>query len=82
LYRYGTGTVPCHPTRARIDEEHKVIFDAALARDADVVDLLTQYLETTTRHLGAIAPEEDASCRRSKRLPAPGPGPGGAAPVR
>jgi hypothetical protein len=33
--------VPRHPTRARIDEEHKVIFDAALARDADpVVDPL------------------------------------------
>lgn len=61
LYRYWAGNVPHHPTRAHIDEEHKVIFDAALARDADpVVDLLTRHLETTARHLEAIAPEEDA----------------------
>jgi hypothetical protein len=35
------GNLPHQPTRAHIDEEHKVIFDAALARDADpVVDPL------------------------------------------
>ena len=61
LYCYWAGNLPHHPTRAHIDEEHKVIFDAALARDADlVVDLLSQHLETTARHLEAIAPEEDA----------------------
>jgi DNA-binding GntR family transcriptional regulator len=83
LYRYWAGNLPHHPTRVQIDEEHKVIFDAALARDADLaVDLLTQHLETTARHLEAIAPTSMPNRRRSTRLPADGPRPGGAAPVR
>ena len=49
------------PDRAAIDENHKVIFDAAFARDGDpVADLLTQQL--TPNRL------------RSTRLPADGPG--------
>jgi DNA-binding GntR family transcriptional regulator len=69
--------------RAHIDEEHKVIFDTASARDADLaVDLLTLYLETTARHLEAITPMYMPNRRRSTRLPADGPRPGGAAPVR
>jgi DNA-binding GntR family transcriptional regulator len=41
---------------------HKAILQAALARHADLaVDLLTQHLETTARHLGAIAPEVGAT---------------------
>ena len=61
LYRYWAGDLPHHPTRAHVADEHKAIFDAALARDADLaVDLLTQHLETTARHLEAIAPDVDA----------------------
>jgi hypothetical protein len=83
LYRYWAGNLPHHPTRVQIDKEHKVIFDAALARHADVaVDLLTQHLETTARHLETIAPTSMPNRRRSTRLPADGPRPGGAAPVR
>ena len=38
-----------------------MILDAALACDADpFVDLLTRHLDTTARHLEAIAPDEDA----------------------
>ena len=60
-----------------------MIFDAALARDADLaVDLLTQHLETTARHLEAIAPEEDAEPSPLDTIAADGPGPGGAAPGR
>ena len=54
---------PAAPSRpgAHVADEHKAIFDAALARDADLaVDLLTQHLETTARHLEAIAPDVDA----------------------
>jgi DNA-binding GntR family transcriptional regulator len=41
--------------------EHTAIFDAALARNTDrAVDLLTRHLETTARHLEAIAPDVDA----------------------
>jgi DNA-binding GntR family transcriptional regulator len=58
LYRMWSGSLPHHPTRAHVGHEHKAIFDAALTRDADLaVDLLTQHLETTARHLEAIAPE-------------------------
>ena len=75
--------MPHHPTRAHIDEEHKVVFDAGLPRDADLaVSLLTQYLETTARHPEAIAPMSMPNRRRATRLPADDPGPGGAAPVR
>ena len=38
LYRCSAGNLPYHSTRAHLDEEHKVIFDAALARDADSVE--------------------------------------------
>ena len=57
LYRYWSGTLPHHPARAHVADEHKAIFDAALARDADLaVDLMTQHLEATARHLEAVAP--------------------------
>jgi hypothetical protein len=79
LYRYWAGSVPHHPTRAPIDEEHKVILDAALAGDAD---LLTQHLEPTARPLEPIAPEEGANRRGSTRLPADGLGAGDATPGR
>jgi hypothetical protein len=65
-----------HPTRTHIDEEHKVIFDATLAGEAELaVDLLSQHLEMS-------APMSMPNRRRSTRLPADGPGPGGAAPGR
>jgi DNA-binding GntR family transcriptional regulator len=58
LYRYWAGNLPRHPARAHVAQEHKAIFDATLARDADLaVDLLTQHLETTARHLEAVAPD-------------------------
>jgi DNA-binding GntR family transcriptional regulator len=64
LYRMWSGSLPHQPhqpLRAHVDQEHKAIFDAALARDADLaVDLLTQHLETTARQLEAIAPEVGA----------------------
>ena len=61
LYRYWAGVLPHHPTRVYVADEHKAVFDAALARDADLaVDLLTQHLETTARNLEAIAPDVDA----------------------
>ena len=56
LYRYWAGNLPQHPARAHLADEHKAIFDAALAREADLaVDLLTQHLEATARNLEAIA---------------------------
>ena len=55
-----SGNLPRHPTRPHVADEHKAIFDAALARDADLaVDLMTQHLETTARHLEAVAPSTD-----------------------
>ncbi len=61
LYRYWAGLLPHHPARPHVADEHRAIFDAALARDADLaVDLLTQHLETTARHLEAIAPDVDS----------------------
>ena len=60
LYRMWSSNLPRHPTRAHVADEHKAIFDAALARDADLaVDLMTQHLETTARHLEAVAPSAD-----------------------
>jgi hypothetical protein len=60
-----------------------VIFDAALAREAELaVDLLSQHLEATARYLEASAPTSMPNRRRSMRLPADGPGPGGVAPGR
>ena len=61
-----------------------MIFDAALARDADLaVGLLAQHLNTTARHLEALAPEDDAEPSALDTIaPTHGPGPGGAAPVR
>ena len=62
LYRYWSGNLPNHPTREHVPDEHTGIFDAALARDADLaVELLTQHLEATARHLEAIASEVDTS---------------------
>jgi GntR family transcriptional regulator, carbon starvation induced regulator len=61
LYRMWAGNLPHHPARPHVADEHKAIFDAALARDADLAaDLLSQHLETTARHLASIAPEVDA----------------------
>ena len=58
LYRMWSSSLPRHPPRAHVDDEHRAIFDAALSRDADLAtDLLTQHLETTARHLEAIASE-------------------------
>jgi DNA-binding GntR family transcriptional regulator len=58
LYRMWSGNLPDHPARVHVADEHTAIFDAALTRDADLaVDRLTQHLETTARHLEAIAPE-------------------------
>lgn len=62
LYRYWSGNLPNRPTRAHVPDEHKAIFDAALARDADLaVDVLTQHLEATARHLEVIASEVDTN---------------------
>lgn len=83
LYRYWAGNVPHHPTRAHIDEEHKVSFEAALARDADpVVDLLTNTSRRRRVTSRPSPPKKMPNRRRSTRLPADGPGPGGAAPGR
>ena len=61
LYRMWSSNLPHHPTRDHVGGEHTAIFDATLARDADrAVDLLTQHLETTARHLEAVAPGVDA----------------------
>jgi DNA-binding GntR family transcriptional regulator len=60
LYRMWSSNLPQHPTREHVDDEHRAIFDAALARDADrAVELLTEHLETTAHHLEAIAPAVD-----------------------
>jgi len=60
LYRYWSANLPHHPERTHVDQEHKAILDAALARDADrAVALLTEHLETTARHLEAVAPDDD-----------------------
>jgi DNA-binding GntR family transcriptional regulator len=60
LYRMWSGNLPRHPTRPKVADEHKAIFEAALARDSDLaVDLMTRHLETTARHLEAIAPDVD-----------------------
>jgi DNA-binding GntR family transcriptional regulator len=55
------GRATCHDsTRPHVADDHKAIFEAALARDADLaVDLMTQHLETTARHLEAVAPSAD-----------------------
>ena len=51
-----------HPTRPHVPDEHKAIFEAALARDADMaVVLMTRHLETTARHLEAVAPDAGAT---------------------
>ena len=58
LYRMWSSNLPQHPTRDHVDDEHRAVFEAALARDADrAVDRLTRHLETTAHHLEAIAPE-------------------------
>jgi hypothetical protein len=83
LYRYWAGNLPHHPTRVQIDKEHKVIFDAALARDADpVVDLLTNTSRRRRVTSRPSHPKKMPNRRRSTRLPVDGPGPGGAAPGR
>jgi DNA-binding GntR family transcriptional regulator len=60
LYRMWSGNLPRHPTRPHVADEHKAIFEAALARDAEMaVLLMTRHLETTARHLEAVAPDAD-----------------------
>ena len=60
LYRMWSSNLPHHPTREHVDDEHRAIFEAALARDADgAVDLVTRHLETTAHLLAAIAPSVD-----------------------
>jgi hypothetical protein len=45
LYRMWSSNLLRHPTRPPVADEHKTIFDAALARDSELaVDLMTQYL--------------------------------------
>jgi GntR family transcriptional regulator, carbon starvation induced regulator len=62
LYRMWSSNLPRHPTRPHVADEHKAIFEAALARDAELaVDLMTQHLETTARHLEAVAPADPAA---------------------
>jgi DNA-binding GntR family transcriptional regulator len=62
LYRMWSGNLPRHPTRSHVADEHKAIFEAALARDADMAAVLvTRHLETTARHLEAVAPDADAT---------------------
>ena len=52
--------LPRHPTRPHVADERKAIFEAALARDADLaIDLMTQHLETTAIHLEAVTPSAD-----------------------
>ena len=80
MYCCSAGNLAHRPARAQIDEEHKVIFDAVVADLA--VSLLSQHLETTARHVEAIAREEDAEPSPSTRLLTDGPGPGGGAQVR
>jgi DNA-binding GntR family transcriptional regulator len=64
LYRMWSSNLPHHPTREHVDDEHRAIFEAALARDADrAVELVTRHLETTARHLEAIAPDVDMAPR-------------------
>ena len=47
LYRMWSSNLPQHPTREHVDDEHRAIFEAALARDADrAVELVTRHLET------------------------------------
>ena len=57
-----------------------MIFDAVVADLA--VSLLSQHLETTARHVEAIAREEDAEPSPLDTIAADGPGPGGGAQVR
>jgi GntR family carbon starvation induced transcriptional regulator len=62
LYRMWSSNLPSHQARPDVADEHKAIFDAALARDADgAVALMTQHLETTARQLEAIAPVADTA---------------------
>jgi GntR family transcriptional regulator, carbon starvation induced regulator len=62
LYRYWSGSLPNRAPRAHVPDEHKAIFDAALAREADLAaDLLTQHLDATVHHLEAIASDADTS---------------------
>jgi GntR family transcriptional regulator, carbon starvation induced regulator len=75
LYRYWAGTLPHHPTRAHVDDEHKAIFDAALAREADLaVGLLTQHLEATARNLEAIAADVGTTDPKDVDAVVEGPG--------
>jgi GntR family transcriptional regulator, carbon starvation induced regulator len=62
LYRYWSATLPHHPIRTDAADEHKAIFEAALARDADrATQLLADHLEMTARSLEEVAsPAEDS----------------------
>ena len=62
LYRHWSGNLPHRPTGRHVPDEHKAIFDATLARDADrAVELLTEHLENTARELEAVATDIDAT---------------------
>ena len=69
LYRYWAGNLPHHPVRAHVADVHKAIFDAALAREADLaIDLMTQHLEATARNL---EPSPRTSARPTGRTSTP-----------
>ena len=56
-----SSSLPRHP-QPHVADEHKAIFEAALAQDADMaVVLMTRHLETTARHLEAVAPDAGAT---------------------
>jgi DNA-binding GntR family transcriptional regulator len=60
LYRYWSGHLPRHLRRPPVDDEHRQILEAALARDADLaVELLTRHLQNTASALEAMAAEFD-----------------------
>lgn len=61
LYRMWSGNLPGRPARLHVRDEHKAIFEAALARDVErAVELLSRHLEATAHQLEAVAPDLDA----------------------
>jgi DNA-binding GntR family transcriptional regulator len=62
LYRYWSGSLPHRAGRAHVDDEHKAILDAALARDGDLaVELVTGHLQATADELEAVAADIGSS---------------------
>jgi GntR family transcriptional regulator, carbon starvation induced regulator len=60
LYRYWSGTLPHRVGRSNVEDEHKAILDAALARQTDVaVDLVTRHLQATADELETVAADID-----------------------